>query len=232
VNTAAPYSDGRLYARPALLRQFARQRHAPLQAGTHALSFADGRKAILHTPAAAQGERLHLLLLLHGATGLHGGGDHLALDHAIHSGSLLLMPTSHGSSWDVLRGGYGPDLAFLDRALLWVMQRYEVDEQAMAIGGFSDGASYALSVGLMNGDMFQDILAFSPGFMAPLRREGLPRIFIAHGKADQVLPVQRGQQIAARLLSEGYQVQYEEFSGGHMVPRAAGHAALLRLDQA
>lgn len=31
--------------------------------------------------------------------------------------------------------------------------------------GFSDGASYALSLGLPNGNLFSHIVAFSPGFM-------------------------------------------------------------------
>ncbi len=31
--------------------------------------------------------------------------------------------------------------------------------------GFSDGASYALSLGVPNGDLFTHIVAFSPGFM-------------------------------------------------------------------
>ncbi|WP_432380573.1 alpha/beta hydrolase [Duganella sp. P38] len=231
----APYADGRLHARPDLLRQIAHQRQPALDCGTHQLSFADGRKAVLHVPphldsgAGALGKRLHLLLLLHGAAGQHGGGDHIALAHAMRHGALLLMPEALSSSWDLLRGGFGPDLAFLDRALLWVMQRYDVDEHAMAIAGFSDGASYALSVGLMNGTLFSDILAFSPGFMAPLRREGQPRVFVAHGKDDPVLSVRRGHDIAQQLARQGYAVRYEEFDGAHIVAPPVARAALQRL---
>ncbi|MTV40577.1 alpha/beta hydrolase [Duganella radicis] len=228
-----PYADGRLHARPDVLRLMDHQRQPPLEAGTHQLSFGDGRKALLHVPpdANAEGRRLHLLLLLHGAGGRHGGGDHIALGHAVRHGALLLVPDAQDSSWDFLRGGFGADLAFIDRTLLWTMQRYEVDEQAMAIAGFSDGASYALSVGLMNGHLFSDILAFSPGFMAPLRREGLPRIFVSHGKDDRVLPVARGAAIAQRLAQEGYEVAYQEFDGAHIVSPAIARAALHRLEE-
>jgi predicted esterase len=230
-----PYADGRLHARPDLLRQIAHQRQPALDTGTHQLSFADGRKAVLHVPphldsgAGAHGEPLRLLLLLHGAAGQHGGADQIALAHALHYGSLLLIPDALSTSWDFLRGGFGADLAFIDRALLWTMQRYEVDEQNMAIAGFSDGASYALSVGLMNGELFSDILAFSPGFMAPLRREGQPRVFVSHGKQDPVLAVQRGQEIAQRLQQEGYAVSYEEFNGAHAVSPEIASAALRTL---
>jgi predicted esterase len=81
----------------------------------------------------------------------------------------------------------------------------------------------------MNGDLFSDILAFSPGFMAPLRRLGRPRVFISHGVADQVLPVARGQAIAQRLAGEGYDVSYAEFDGAHLVEPAIARAALRRL---
>ncbi|MYM23149.1 thioesterase [Duganella sp. FT135W] len=229
----APYADGRLHARPEVLRQLAHHRQPPLAAGTHQLAFADGHKAVLHVPANAGTDQrlLHLLLWLHGAGGQHGGGDHIALAHAIRHGVLLLIPDAHGSSWDFLHGGFGTDLAFIDRLMLWTMQRYEIDEQQMAIAGFSDGASYALSVGLMNGHLFRDILAFSPGFMAPLRREGQPRVFVSHGKEDRVLAVARGAAIAQRLAQEGYDARYEEFDGAHIVSPPIARAALHRLEQ-
>lgn len=227
----AAYADGRLHARPDLLRQLAHPRQAPLTAGTHQLSFTDGRQALLYVPPQAERapRALPLLVLLHGAGGQHGGADQAALAHAAQRGALLLIPAARSSSWDFLRGGYVPDLAFLDRALLWTMQRYQVDAQAVALAGFSDGASYALSVGLMNGELFRDILAFSPGFMAPLRREGRPRILVAHGSGDPVLPVQRGRAIAQRLADEGYDLTWQEFDGAHLVPPPVARAALARL---
>ena len=223
-----PYSDGRLHARPAPSGQAARPGPAalPLPPGTHTLAFPDGRHARLHVPPHDGAAPLPLLLLLHGAGGQHGGGDDIALAHAARHGTLLLMPAALSTSWDVLRGGYGPDLAFIDRALAWVMRRYPVDADALAIAGFSDGASYALSVGLMNGELFGDILAFSPGFMAPLRRSGQSRVFVAHGRSDRVLLVERGKAIALRLAREGYAVRYAEFDGGHLVSPPVAREAL------
>ena len=222
-----PYSDGRLHARPAPRTPAS---PAPLESGTHQLSFADGRHALLHVPPPRDdGAPPRLLVLLHGAGRQHGGGDVIALACAALHGSLLLIPDALSSSWDMLRGGYGPDLSLIDRALSWTMQRHDIDPGGIAIGGFSDGASYALCVGLMNGGLFSDILAFSPGFMAPLRREGLPRIFISHGEADRVLPVERGHAIARRLADEGYEVHYAQFAGAHLVEPAIVREALRRL---
>ncbi len=229
-----PYSDGHLRARPAL-RQMALLQHAPpvpLPPGRHKLAFANGRQAILHVPEQADdasGRPLQLIVLLHGVRQLLGGADDIAEAHARRHGALLLIPRSLTDSWDVIRGGYGPDLAFLDRVLAWTMRRYSVDPRAVVIGGFSDGASYALSVGLMNGDLFSDILAFSPGFMKPLQRVERPRVFVAHGSGDAVLPVERGRAIARQLAVEAYEVQYAEFDGAHVVPAPIAREALRRI---
>lgn len=223
---SSPHSDGRLHARPALRRAAPQP---PLEPGTHRLVFDDGRKALLHAPPNQDNHPLPLLMMLHGAGGRHGGADNIALAYAMLRGCLLLIPDALSTSWDMLRGGFGPDLAFLDRVLAWTMQRYDVAPHAVAIGGFSDGASYALSVGLMNGDLFSDILAFSPGFMAPLRRVGQPRIFVAHGMSDQVLPVGLGRGIARRLSDEAYQVRYLEFDGAHIVLPAVAAEGLRHL---
>ncbi|MGZ4788523.1 MAG: hypothetical protein ACXVZX_08375 [Terriglobales bacterium] len=51
-----------------------------------------------------------------------------------------------------------------------------MDPARIAIGGFSDGASYALTIGITNGRLFTHIVAFSPGFMQPPYMEDAPHI--------------------------------------------------------
>jgi predicted esterase len=71
----------------------------------------------------------------------------------------------------------------------------------------------------MNGDLFGNILAFSPGFAEPTQNIGKPRIFISHGKNDTTLPVESGgRRIARELGKAGYDVDYQEFDGGHIAP--------------
>jgi predicted esterase len=41
-----------------------------------------------------------------------------------------------------------PDVALIDQALSEIFNRYMVDASRLALGGFSDGASYALALGL------------------------------------------------------------------------------------
>jgi predicted esterase len=104
---------------------------------------------------------------------------------------IVLGVESRTLTWDILMGREGPDIAFIDRALAQTFNRYAIDPSKVAIAGFSDGASYALSVGLTNGDLFTHVIAFSPGFMAPGAQVGRARLFISHGKTDNVLPIDR-----------------------------------------
>jgi phospholipase/carboxylesterase len=156
---------------------------------------------------------------LHGAAGAARYGVDLLRSPSDALGLLVLAPTARGPTWDVILGGYGPDVDFLDRALEFVFGRWAVDPTRLAVGGFSDGASYALSLGLANGDLFTHILAFSPGFAAPACHRGRPRIYVSHGTHDRVLPIERcGRELVPMLRRAGYDVRYREFDGPHTVP--------------
>jgi len=166
--------------------------------------------------------------MLHGAGGDAAGGlapfRTLADDHGV----VVLAPESRGRTWDALLGGWGPDVAFVDRALDFVFARYAVDPARVAVGGFSDGASYALGLALANGDLFSYAVAFSPGFVPRAPATGSPRVFISHGTDDQVLPIDAcSRRIVPRLQAADYDVEYREFDGGHTVPddMAAGAVA-------
>jgi phospholipase/carboxylesterase len=206
---------GRLAARPWQPRP-----PRPLPPGEHPLGLATGRDGVLYVPASYRPERpAPLLLCLHGARSA-GSRSVLALrEPAERHGLLLLAPDARAVTWDILRGGYGPDVAFIDRALTLVFARCAVDPTRVGIEGFSDGASYALTLGLDNGDLFAAVLAFSPGFLAPHRPIGRPRVFVSHGRQDPVLPIQAcSRRIVPLLQRAGYPVRYREFDGGHTVP--------------
>ncbi len=165
--------------------------------------------------------------MLHGAGGDARSSFSPFLDLADEVGLVLLAPESRGRTWDVLVGGYGPDVEFIDRALEQTFDRLAVDAKKLAVEGFSDGASYALSIGLTNGDLFTHVLAFSPGFAAPAGWEGSPPIFVSHGVHDNVLPIARcSRRIVPQLEREGYEVRYREFDGPHTVPQSVAHEAL------
>jgi phospholipase/carboxylesterase len=160
-----------------------------------------------------------LVLLLHGAGGHAHQGLDLLRSLADKARVVLLAPASREQTWDLLVGRrYGPDVTIMDRALEQVFSRYAVDTARIAVGGFSDGASYALSLGITNGDLFTHVLAFSPGFVAPAERMGSPLVFISHGTRDEVLPIDLcSRRIVPRLEHAGYNVRYCESHGGHAI---------------
>ena len=135
------------------------------------------------------------------------------------AGVAVLAPDSRDSSWDAIRDRFGRDVTFVDRALERVFDTVSVDAARIAVGGFSDGATYALSLGLVNGDLFSRVVAFSPGFVVDGTPHGKPRVFISHGTADPILPIdQSSRVIVSRLRARGYDVTFREFDGGHEVP--------------
>ena len=82
-----------------------------------------------------------------------------------------------------------------------------------------NAVSCALSLGVMNGDLFSHIIAYSPGFMISGARVGRPPIFISHGRHDPILPFEQcGQRLATDLAHDGYSVEFVAFDDGHAVP--------------
>jgi phospholipase/carboxylesterase len=209
---AAAANEGRLTARP--------KRTATMPAsGTQPLGLDRARDAILHIPSNPSVSALPLLVLLHGAG---GAGERLVrrfVPLADAAGIALLAPDSRGSTWDAIGGSFGRDVSFLDRALERTFDTVPVDPARTAVGGFSDGATYALCLGLLNGDLFRRIVAFSPGFVFDRPPHGQPRIFISHGTADSILPIDRcSRVIVPDLRRRGYDVTFREFEGGHEMP--------------
>nr|WP_280139176.1 PHB depolymerase family esterase [Geodermatophilus dictyosporus] len=181
-------------------------------------------------PPAGVSAPAPLVVVLHGAGGDAEAGLGLLRPLADERGLVLLAPASRGATWDAVAGGYGPDVAVVDRALAAVFAAVPVDAARVAVAGFSDGASYALGLGLANGRLFRQVVAFSPGFVPPGPRTGRPPVFVSHGTDDDVLPVDRtSREIVPALREDGYDVTYREFAGGHWVPPEVAREAADRL---
>lgn len=201
---------------------------APAAEGLHELRTAGGGRALLHVPpdAVTRGAP-RLLVSLHGAGGNPEGAVRPLLPRADAHGVALLAPASAGATWDAIRGGFGPDVAVIDDLLGQALALVPAAPGRVAVGGFSDGASYALGLGLANGDLFRAVVALSPGFVPPAPRRGAPAVFISHGTADTVLPIAiTGRRIAPALEAEGLPVRYREFAGPHAVPPEIADEAL------
>lgn len=222
-SASATPEPGRLLARPSRIVAL-----ADVQTGRQQLGITPERDALLYVPASYSPDRsIPLVLSLHGAGGDAEGGMGLLQSLADSAHLMVLAPASRRQSWDAIHGDLGPDVAAIDRALTEVFNRYVVDSSRLAISGFSDGASYALSLGLINGDLFTHVIAFSPGFIPAGQPHGQPRLFISHGTRDDVLPIDRcSRRIVPVVQRTGYDVQYREFDGPHTVPPEIAQEAI------
>jgi predicted esterase len=219
---ASPSSTvtGRLSARPQAQR-------TTLSPGATLLGREAGRDdGIIYVPHGIDPtQALPFAVMMHGS-----GGTSLRMEFTVPQAEeyhvVLLLPNSRKLSWDAVVGPFGADATFLDSALAQVFSGCAIDPARVTLGGLSDGATYALALGLLNGDLFTQLVAFSPGFLKPVDRHGKPRVFVSHGTRDTVLNIDVGSRaIVRQLTDEGYDVTYREFDGGHEVPDAIAREA-------
>lgn len=172
-------------------------------------------------------------------TVLHGAGrqDELLVrayrDEPARRHAIFFIPRSTSPTWDLLIGEDRPDLDFLEHAYAEIYRRVPVDHARQALIGYSDGASYALAIGLSNPRLFAAIMGWAAGFVvfdptgvAPT--DPRPRILLEHGTHDPVFPF---EEVAVRncaiLRRLGYDVELRVDDGGiHWPSRAFQPAAL------
>jgi predicted esterase len=181
----------------------------------------------MRVTAGDRGGKKALMLVLHGAGSGGGGGGLFAFRGGWDArGVVMVAPSAAGSTWSFF-SGRDIDLPFVNRALARTFARCRIDPRRVAVGGFSDGATYALTLGIANGDLFRAVMALSPGGVLARNRVGKPRVFIAHGTLDNVLPIsQTSDRIVRDLRDDGYSVTYRKFRGGHEPPPNISRAAV------
>lgn len=140
---------------------------------------------------------------------------------------IVLAPEIESYTWDAIRDfrdhrreerrpRFGDDTARVDASLQQLFGRFAIDPSRAAIAGFSDGASYALSLGPRNSQLFSHIMAFSPGGVIPFDDAARARVFISHGRQDPMLPyANTAEGVVAGFRAHGFDVQFESFEGVH-----------------
>lgn len=218
----------RIQARPVAPTRAIGPGAHPLGLGRPRIRDLAWRDGTLFVPTSARDRQSPLLVLL------HGGGGRADDFHAVFSPLVeefdvaIVTLDSRDNTWDGIDSPYGPDVLSIDATLQHVFDRVAIDPGRIALGGLSDGASYALSVGLANGDLFTHLIAVAPGFFAsPAPPVGRPRIFVGHGVRDNVYSIRMSRSITVpKLAQEGYDVTFFEFDGPHWVTPAAARRAL------
>ena len=191
----------------------------PAPAGLRKLEARDKRDSLVYIPeAAAKFAKAPLVVALHGATQGAEQGIALLRSQADESGFVLLAPASTERTWEI-EGDWGEDFDNVDLSLALSFGLRNIDAARIAVAGFSDGASYALALGLGNGDLFSAVLGFSAGYLAGVTRVGKPPVFLSAGTEDTIFPIDVcGRAIAKTLKTDGYSVTLREFQGRHTLP--------------
>ena len=182
-------------------------------------------RAYLLTPDEIDPERSYPLV-----TVLHGAGrqdEQLAKglrDEPERRQALFLVPRSLQPTWDLIVGAGRPDLDFLEYAYDLIYRRYPVDPARQALLGYSDGASYALSVGLSNPRVFSAVMGWAAGFKlvdesAIAAGDPKPRVLLEYGSHDPLFPFQHiALPMKADLEARGYALEFRVDQGGKHWP--------------
>ena len=181
----------------------------------------DIRDGTLYIPKSYKpGTPMPLLIMLHGFSGW-GDSQRSLFALAEELGFIVITPESRDITWGKEAPGFDQDVRYIGAAFRHVGSIANIDFDRVALGGQSDGAGYALTMGLAYGDTFNHLIVLAGGgLIEPIRRKGMPKIFIAHGVKDSTMPIDvSGRKNVAQLKKEGYDVTYHEHEGGHGTPR-------------
>ena len=233
---AADLAKGQLSARPVIGSALT------LAAGETRLS----DDALFYRPATLPDGPRPLLVILHGYGQDHAEFIRMFEPWADHCGAILFAPKHKKKTWDIIATAqalqgrrnpprniprtFGSDAAQIDAHLKTLFAAAPVDPTKVALLGFSDGASYGLSLGLPNPGLFPWIIALAPGFALWPDKVGLnQRVFVTHGTRDSRLDFANTRDgIVKPMRDAGMKVEFREFDGDHVF-RAADVREALRL---
>jgi predicted esterase len=194
--------------------------------GIHEFTLRNGRPARIMVTRPAK-RPYALVVALHGSGGSPAGAIEAFAGAWGIPGLVFLAPAAKGPTWSVIYSDRDLDLESVDLAVAETWARCPLAHDRIALGGFSDGATYALTLGVANGDLFPAVIALSPGGILADTRRGRPRIFVSHGTRDEVLPITGASDAIVPVLREnGYDVTYRRFRGNHEVPSPVSAAAV------
>jgi phospholipase/carboxylesterase len=223
VEEAVADGPGRITVRP-------RTPTEPAPIGQHEMPLTTGVVGLTFFPTTYSHARpAPVALLFHGIA--HGPDELMTPLRPIAEriGMVLVAIGSASLTWDLVqsRGLFGVDVPRVNRALDWLFDRCRVDTARLSLAGFSDGASYAVAMGRVNGDLFNRVIAYSPAAYYLTGAAGKPEFYVTHGSLDDVASVDTTRVTTVpNLRALGYSVEYHEFVGGHGVPQGLLDASM------
>jgi phospholipase/carboxylesterase len=114
--------------------------------------------------------------------------------------------------------------SILQRFIIELIESYQLDPDRVYLMGFSQGAIMSLSLALTQPEKLAGVVAMSgrllpelnPLIATPDRLQGFP-VFMAHGTADAVIPIEDGRAAHKQLAQLPLDLTYREYRMGHQV---------------
>jgi len=199
--------------------------------GSVAVENDPGRAVLLVPDRIDEGRLYPLITVLHGAGRQDEVFARMFRGEANARNALFLIPRSVHPTWDLIVGEGRPDMQFLEYAYDLIYRRYPIDPDAQALLGYSDGASYALSIGLSNPNIFSTVMGWAAGFKLieePPAGSPKPKILLEYGTHDQLFPFEQvALPMRADLERLGYDLTFLVDKGGRHWPRGDFHSDAL-----
>ncbi len=187
-------------------------------------------------PDVAPPVRLTTVVLIHG---WKGNEEVMSIfRHAVPEGRIIVRPRA---PFPVVDGGYGwirakrtaaaatssealtEGAEALQRLLRTLPEQHPVDPERLILVGFSQGAAVAnllIQSGRGSAAGVASIAGFTPRDTPTppdLRLENLP-VWVAHGRADEVVPLTAAHKTGDRYRNLGARVTQAEYDTGHKLP--------------
>lgn len=218
---------------PIVGRRYTLGMPGPHRAGT--VMTMEGNMELVTRVETGAGAADRLFLLVHGL-----GADESDLaalaPHLDPEGRFVVVlpraPTPYGPGWQWYEftgsgadpGSFLASVDALDDLVDQACEQHGMRRDEAVVGGFSQGASLTMAVGLRRGDRTRPagVLCLSgflpdvPGLEWDWEAE-LPPVLVQHGTYDPMIPVQRGRAAAHALAQHGVPTVYGEYPMGHQV---------------
>lgn len=117
-----------------------------------------------------------------------------------------------------------PGIEAAGQALLRAIEKLDVDPGKLVLGGFSQGAMMATWAFLHLNPRARGLAVLSGGLAGrPAWAQRFAdfddaKAFIAHGRMDPVVPFVLGERLKDAMREAGWDVEFQEFDGGHEIP--------------
>jgi predicted esterase len=189
-----------------------------LPSALHPMLAGRGRKPChyyLYVPGDYRPDRKYpLVVMLHGGGGNFKIGLFQLVQEVRRRAMIVACPTFGNGNWWTAEGA-----AFVREVIGDVRKRYNIDGDAVAIGGVSNGAIGAWAISRRYAGTFAGVISVSGSFngASPVRTSKGPPLFIAHGARDGVIPAAASRAAYAALKGRAGTVYREFPDAGHLV---------------